>query len=786
MIKKKMQSLVDALKRWDHYYYVKNEPEVSDAVYDATFKELQALEAAHPEFIDSTSPTQRVSGGISDGFKVVKHDFPMLSIKTETSPSEEALAKWIKSTLPWSDGSTDFNYVLELKYDGLGLELIYEGDELVNAVTRGNGDEGEDVLANAKHVHGIPHRIDAAKTSRLNIRGEVLMYKEDFKKLNEYMRSTGQKEFANPRNAAAGSLRTLDSSITARRHLRFIPYTLHEVVDPGSAPLFDVSSHSEQIKSLTRWGFIEPNVVDFSSSEYEVQRMGNESDKAKLLFGKFKEVGQLRNTLPFEIDGVVFKVNSLEEQERLGFRSREPNWAIAYKFPAEQTTTKLTAIDVQVGRTGKLTPVARLEPVFVGGTTITNVTLHNVFDLRNRDVRVGDTVIVQRAGDVIPEIVGPILQFRTGYFKNFHITHCPICKSKAIRLKGEREYRCVNHIGCPAQAKRTIEHYASKLAMNIDGLGESMIEKLYNSGTVRNLTHIYDLNMEKLRALSIGEKTSQNLLDNIEKSKNVTFARFIHALGITNVGESTANTIAHYYNRVADLASATIDQLMCLPDVGPTTAQSINEFFKDPSNLGQALHLQTNVLKIQSAQKQGTNLKGMSFVITGSFNGEDRVAISQRIVQNGGTVTNSVSKKTNFLLVGKDPGANKIADAERLLVPQIGIESLNDMIEDESAKITSGIYSYEDVPLYWFRFYQDHHEYSPVVWPIPYPWWCSGYKMDEDDKVSNILIAYAPNVEYILNYWPQAYNITQDDEPTLPKDIVYSARFPKPEWYNGN
>lgn len=674
----KYRAMVNQLKEWDHQYYVRNEPEVVDAVYDSLFKEVQSLEKEHPELTDPTSPTQRVSGGISEGFKVVKHDFPMISIKTETSPSVESLVKWIKSTIPWSDGTTDFNYVLELKYDGLGLELIYESGLLINAITRGDGEEGEDVLANAKYVHGIPHRVPHHPgRSRLNIRGEVLMYKEDFRKLNEYMRSTGQKEFANPRNAAAGSLRTLDSSVTARRHLRFIPYSVHEVTEDGTIPLFNTDYHSEQLLSLRSYGFISPDVTTFDETTYETQRMGFESSKAELLFDRFKQITLVRSALPYEIDGVVFKVDSIKEQMRLGSRNREPNWAVAYKFEAEQATTELLDIEVQVGRTGKLTPVARLTPVFVGGATVSNVTLHNVFDLRNRGVRIGDRIIVRRAGDVIPEIVGPIKTMRTEYLPNFRIHTCPECGSKAVRVKGEREYRCVNSIGCPAQAKRAIQHYASKLAMAIDGMGDVMIDKLYDTKTIRWLYDIYTLDKQKLLAIGIGEKTAQNLLDSIEASKDVTFAKFIYSLGIPGVGEATAKTLSQHYDHVFQMAAASVDELSAIPDIGPVTAKSIREFLQSPVNIGQVSAIQMYCLRIKSPPRISDQFKGKTFVITGSFELFDRDRLKTYITNMGGAVSSSVSKKTNYLIVGNEGSAAKQEAASKYNAVSIGFLGKN-------------------------------------------------------------------------------------------------------------
>lgn len=669
--------MVNQLKEWDHQYYVRNEPEVVDAVYDSLFKEVQSLEKEHPELTDPTSPTQRVSGRISDGFKVVKHSFPMLSIKTETSPSAESLLQWMRTLqeddeFPW--------IVLEHKYDGLGLALRYVNGYLANALTRGDGEEGEDVIHNARFIHGVPPTINVGKNEGriIEIRGEVVMYKEDFKKLNEYQKANGLKEFANARNAAAGTLRSLDSSVTARRHLRFIPYSVTEIAKPPELPsAFGHLFHSDDITTLRYHGFIFPSVYNSDDSVDRVTERGNALAVADHYFSQFKQVAWMRDALPYEIDGVVFKVNSLVDQERLGFRNREPNWAIAYKFQAEQAMTKLLAIDLQVGRTGKLTPVARLTPVFVGGATVSNVTLHNVFDLRNRGVRIGDRIIVRRAGDVIPEIVGPIKTMRTEYLPNFRIHTCPECGSKAVRVKGEREYRCVNSIGCPAQAKRAIQHYASKLAMAIDGMGDVMIDKLYDTKTIRWLYDIYTLDKQKLLAIGIGEKTAQNLLDSIEASKDVTFAKFIYSLGIPGVGEATAKTLSQHYDHVFQMAAASVDELSAIPDIGPVTAKSIREFLQSPVNMGQVSAIQMYCLRIKSPPRISDQFKGKTFVITGSFELFDRDRLKTYITNMGGAVSSSVSKKTNYLIVGNEGSAAKREAASKYDVVTIGFTGKN-------------------------------------------------------------------------------------------------------------
>lgn len=669
-----MRKLVDQLLAWDRSYYIENNPVVSDAVYDSVFQTLQELERVHPDLIQPDSPTQRVSGGVSDEFKVVKHSYPMLSIKTETDPSLEALTKWMQSLADKLKISvTDLYLTVEHKYDGLGLSLKYSKGQLVQALTRGDGYSGEDVITNAVHIHGVPKTLPGIFSNfDVEIRGEVLFYKEDYERVNAYQRRNGLKEFVNARNAAAGTLRTLDSDVVAKRHLRFMPYSLKfDPLDPNHEKTVDLlMGQSDVLTVIKDLGFIRPG------SEMVYTNKPTPED----YFNAFLRIGEKRNELPYEIDGVVFKVDDEAYQTELGFRNREPVWAIAYKFPPEEATTNVLGIDVQVGRTGKLTPVARLKPVKVGGTTISNVTLHNRFDLRNKDVRVGDVVIVRRAGDVIPEIVGPLKDQRNWYYDNFKFTNCPVCGSKAVRLKGEREYRCMNTLGCSAQAKRAIEHFASRNAMRIEGLGESMIDKLYDAGIVTKLSDIYTLTVEKLTDIGVGKKIAENLIESIEKSKTTTFAKFIYALGIPNVGEGTSSRLSNHYSHVYQFMEDQTSYLMTIPDIGPITTESIVRFFKDTHNMGQASHLFVNILNIQREQKASTKLGGLTFVVTGSFEGFDRDGLKDLIKANGGNVTNTVNKKVNYLVQGDNPGDTKVNKALELKVPVIDLQQLNAMI----------------------------------------------------------------------------------------------------------
>lgn len=669
-----IRKLVDQLLTWDHAYYIQNQSLVSNAVYDSVYQKLEELEKQFPDCVFPDSPTQRVSGGTSEEFKVLKHTYPMLSIKTETNPSLESLTNWMQSLADKLKISlSDLYLTVEHKYDGLGLSLKYQKGPLVQALTRGDSFSGEDVLANAVHIHGVPKTLPGIFSNfDVEIRGEVLFYKDDYERVNAYQRQNGLKEFANARNAAAGTLRTLDSDVVAKRHLRFMPYSLKfDPLDPNHEKTVDLlMGQSDVLTVIKDLGFIRPG------SEMVYTSKPTPED----YFNAFLSIGEKRNELPYEIDGVVFKVDDEAYQTELGFRNREPVWAIAYKFPPEEATTNVLGIDVQVGRTGKLTPVARLKPVKVGGVTVSNVTLHNRFDLRNRDVRVGDVVIVRRAGDVIPEIVGPLKDQRNWYYDNFKFTKCPVCGSKAVRLKGEREYRCMNTLGCSAQAKRAIEHFASRSAMRIEGLGEAMIDKLYEAGVVRYLSDIYKLTVNDLTDLGVGNKVAENLIEGIEKSKTTTFAKFIFALGIPNVGEGTASRLANHYNHVYQFLTDQTDYLLGIPDIGPITTESIVRFFKDLTNMGQASHLFTNVLKVEVRQHSSIKLAGKTFVVTGSFEGFDRDAMKDLIKANGGNVTNNVNKKVHYLVQGDNPGSSKVDKAMELKVPVIDIHQLNAMI----------------------------------------------------------------------------------------------------------
>lgn len=666
---------IDKLRKLVRYhnkkYYVEADSVISDAEYDKLFQKLQLMEDQHPEFKTPDSPTQTVGGAAAKVFKSAKHTVPMLSLKTETDYTEagaEAFVNRLQVELGMNSMAF-LNYVAEPKYDGLGLDLTYTNGKLTQALTRGDGTVGELVTENAKGIQDIPLFIkshDQLPIERLQLRGEVLMSKVAFKELNATQASKGLKLYANPRNAAAGALRQLDPLITKSRKLSFYAYTLVSV-----KPQRVFSSHAEQLSFLELLGF---------KMSSEVRLAYNVTD---LKFYKYS-LEKIRDDLPYEIDGVVYKVNQLDYQEKLGYLSREPKWAVAHKFLALEVPTRLLAIDVQVGRTGKLTPVARLEPVFVSGTTITNVTLHNVFDLRNRGVRVGDSVYVRRAGDVIPEITGYDKSARRIYYSNFSMpTTCPICNGPVRRDKGSREYRCISHLSCPAQLSSAITHYASKRAMNIDGLGDKTIELLVSKKILTSILDIYKLTAESFKDLEgFGPKSIDKILQAVHDSRPCSFEKFIYALGISDVGENTSRILSKNYSDLDTLSQTNYETLTSLKDIGEVVATSIlsfiNSSYFDTVKDVYRNHLTvTNPLYNQSAVV--SNITGKRFVITGSFDNVSRDDIKAEILQNGGHVSSGVSSSVDYLIVGHSPGS-KLKEAQSKKIPLLDYDKYKSLL----------------------------------------------------------------------------------------------------------
>ena len=629
------------IERHNYLYHVLDAPEIPDAEYDRLFRKLQALEGDYPELALPDSPTQRVGAAPLAAFSQVVHRVPMLSLNNAFFEADVlAFDRRVQEVL----GAGDIDYAVEPKFDGLAINLIYQNGVLVQAATRGDGATGEDVTANLRTVNSVPLRL-AGAPSLLEVRGEVLMQKADFAALNAQQRDKGEKEFVNPRNAAAGSLRQLDSRITATRHLTFFAYGI------GAAEGVALPhSHGELMSLLECWHLPVCN-------ERSVVR------GAAGLLDYYRRIGEKRPSLPYDIDGVVYKVNDLRAQDELGFVSRAPRWAVAHKFPAEEALTVVEDITVQVGRTGTLTPVARLKAVFVGGATVTNATLHNEDEVRRKDVRIGDTVIVRRAGDVIPEVVGSVPEQRPADAREFEMpTACPVCGSQVVRLPDEAAARCSGGLYCPAQRKQALLHFASRRAMDIEGLGDKLVDQLVDRELVKNPADLYRLGMAILANLErMAEKSAENLLEALEKSKATTLARFVYALGIRNVGEATAKELARHFGKLDALAAASEEVLQQVPDIGPIVAQSIAQFFAEKHNLDVINSLRDAGVHWQESggvqPAPGGAASGKTFVLTGTLPHFSRDETKEKIEAQGGKVVGSVSKKTDFVVVGAEPGS---------------------------------------------------------------------------------------------------------------------------------
>lgn len=642
------------LNRHNHAYHVLDNPTIPDAEYDKLFRELQALEAAHSELITPDSPTQRVGAAPLSQFAQVRHSAPMLSINNGFADEDIiAFDRRVKDALK---SDTEVEYATELKFDGLAINLRYEDGILVEAATRGDGMTGENVTASIRTVRAVPLRLHASHPPKvIDVRGEVLMFKSDFARLNARQREAGQKEFANPRNAAAGSLRQLDSRITAQRVLRFFAYGIG-VLEGADMP----SSHAGLLDWYAELGIAVCN-------ERAVVK------GAQGLLGFFHGVAEKRPQLPYEIDGVVYKVNQLSEQRKLGFVSRAPRFALAHKFPAEEAMTIVQDIGVQVGRTGAITPVARLVPVSVGGVTVTNATLHNEDEVRRKDIQIGDTVIVRRAGDVIPEVVAFVPELRPENTRQFSMPSiCPVCGSPIIRLEEEAVARCSGGwVKCAAQRKGGLLHFVSRRAMDIEGLGDQLVEQLVDKHVIMTAADFYKMGLTSLAALDrMADKSAQNVLNALEKSKSTTLARFIYALGIRHVGESTAKELARHFGGLDALLHASEEQLLDVADVGPVVARSIKLFVSDPLNLELIEQLRAAGINWTEGapESRPKPLLGKTFVLTGTLPDLSRDAAAEMIEAAGGKVAGSVSKKTSYVVAGEDAGS-KLAKAQELGVP---------------------------------------------------------------------------------------------------------------------
>ena len=642
----RIEELRELINNHNYQYYVEDNPVVPDAEYDRLMQELLSLEKERPELITNDSPTQRVGAKPLDSFSVIKHVMPMLSLNNAFDEEEmTAFDRRVRETLE----QEQIDYVGETKLDGLAISLVYVEGVLNQAATRGDGAAGEDVTQNARTIRDIPLRLQGKTIPKyIEVRGEIYMTHQAFQKLNERQKAKEEKLFVNPRNAAAGSMRQLDSRVTADRELSFFAYSVDQLEKDKSGA--EVTSHSEMLTKLKTLGMP-------ASPETIVLR----GLKACLLY--YRAINSRRSHLAYDIDGVVFKVNDLKQQEIMGFVARAPRWAIAYKFPPEEELTEILDIEIQLGRTGALTPVARLKPVFVGGATITNATLHNEDELKRKDVRVGDTVIVRRAGDVIPEVLKVVLERRPENSKAFKMpSKCPICTSDAEREEGEAVIRCSGGLYCPAQQIQAIIHFASKRAMNIDGLGEKLIEQLVEKKLIHNVVDLYTLKSEQLTELErMAEKSATNIIDALNNSKETTLGRFLYALGIREVGEATARSLASHFGNLSAIKSASQEILEEVTDVGPIVARHVVTFFLQTHNQEVINDLITAGVRWQDVEiKTEQPLKGKIFVITGTLENMKRDEAKQRLLELGAKVSGSVSKKTNYVITGSDPGAKAI------------------------------------------------------------------------------------------------------------------------------
>ena len=669
-IQKRVEELRQQINYHNYRYYVLDDPEIPDSEYDRLMRELQELEAKYPELITPDSPTQRVGAEPLKEFGEVRHKVPMLSLANAFS--DEELREFDARVRKLLGTEKPIDYAAEPKLDGLAVSLRYEAGVLVQGATRGDGYRGEDVTANVRTIDSIPLRLLGNRWPKvLEVRGEVFMSKKGFEELNRRARKKGEKTFANPRNAAAGSLRQLDPRVTASRPLVFFAYGWGELSVKQLAP-----THSESMYRLRDFGLpISPELKVLEGVEACL-----EYHKAML---------EKREQLDYDIDGVVFKVDRLDWQERLGYVSRAPRWAIAHKFPAEEALTVVRDVEWQVGRTGAVTPVARLEPVEVGGVTVKNATLHNMDEIEKKDIRIGDTVYVRRAGDVIPEIVRVLLDRRPPDAKKIRLPKkCPVCGSEVIKPEGEAIARCTGGLFCPAQRKESIKHFASRRAMDIEGLGDKLVEQLVDKGLVQDPADLYSLTKEQLVGLErMGEKSAQNLLDALERSKETTLARFLYAIGIREVGEATAQTLARHFGSLQAIEKASEEELQQVPDIGPVVAAYIASFFRQPHNqevIRKLIEAGVHWPEEETAPKpEELPLHGKTFVLTGALS-RPREEVKERLQELGARVSGSVSKKTDYVVVGENPGS-KYDRAKALGVTVLDEAGLEKLLEEVGA-----------------------------------------------------------------------------------------------------
>ena len=670
-------SIVDEVRRLrkeieqhNYLYHVLDQPAVTDQEYDRLFRRLQQLEDENPELASPDSPTQRVGSEPASHFETVTHEVAMLSLDNAFDDEEmRAFDKRLRERL---DREGDLGYCAEPKLDGLAVSLLYENGELLRAATRGDGRRGEDITANVRTIKSIPLSLRGDSVpGRLEVRGEVYMDIAGFETLNRNQREAGAKEFANPRNAAAGSLRLLDSRITASRPLKFCSYGV------GVAEAVDLPpGQYRQMHFLRDLGIPISRYIEQPASIEEC-------------LDYYRRILEAREKLEFDIDGVVFKLDDTVLQREAGFVSRAPRWAVAYKFPAQEVMTRLIDVDFQVGRTGALTPVARLEPVAVGGVMVSNATLHNMDEIERKDVRIGDVVIVRRAGDVIPEVVGPVLQQRKGRLAKPKMpSSCPVCGSEVMQQAGQAAYRCIGGLFCAAQRKEAIKHYASRKAMDIEGLGDKLVEQLVEKDLIDSIADLYELSLEQLSGLErMAEKSARNLLDALDKTRTTTLARFVYALGIREVGEATAEALAAHFGEIDGIMDADLESLQRVGDVGPVVADNIRHFFDQQKNrdiVQKLVQKGVNWPRAEAAgEQQAQTLSGNTYVISGSLEGMSRDQAAAQLKVRGARVSGSVSAKTTALIAGEKPGS-KLAKAEELGVEILDQDGFNRLLEDSA------------------------------------------------------------------------------------------------------
>jgi DNA ligase (NAD+) len=666
-VKKKIEELSKQLDEHNYNYYVLSNPVISDFAFDKLLEELIQLEKAHPEYLSPHSPSQRVGGQITKEFKTVKHKYAMLSLGN--TYSEEELIDFDERIKKVLHGSYD--YVCELKYDGVAIGLTYVDGRLVRAVTRGDGEQGDDVTNNVKTIRSIPLTLRGSNHPKeFEIRGEIFMPRSSFIKINKEREEIGEPPLANPRNAASGTLKMQDSTVVAKRNLNCYFYFML-----GEALPF--KGHYENLQAAREWGFRVPDSVIKTNS-------------MKGVFEFIKKWDKERNNLEFEIDGIVLKINSYEQQKMLGLTSKSPRWAIAYKFKAQRVSTVLKSISYQVGRTGAITPVANLEPVLLAGTTVKRASLHNADIIEKLDIRVGDTVFVEKGGEIIPKIIAVDESKRAELsVKTEYIENCPECGTKLIRNEGEANHYCPNELGCPPQVKGKMEHFVGRKAMDIDSLGGETIAQLYDNKLVANIADLYTLRKEDLLSLErMAEKSVNNLLEGIEASKAVPFERVLYAIGIRHVGETTAKKLAFYFKTIEALELATVEQLLEVGDIGERIAETIVAYFKDARIIEMIDRLKSYGLQFELSENQLTatsdKLKDKSFVVSGVFSKFSRDDLKKAIEQNGGKNVGSISGKTSYVLAGDNMGPEKLKKAEKLGIPILSEDDFIKMIENEN------------------------------------------------------------------------------------------------------